>query len=137
MKKTIVLIGFMICSSFATAQTPACLRGASWSFQQSGGVILRSMNGVFKLKEQGDGNLVLYKNGNTPIWASQTQGKNSSKVRFQDDGNLVIYDSSDRPIWASNSNNKGGSYLVLQDDGNLVIYTVNNQPIWATNTGGL
>ncbi len=132
MKKAVLLLGFMICGSFAMAQSPASYRGTS--FNPTGNVF-RSENGVYTLKFQDDGNLVLYKNGNNPIWASQTDGKSSKKLRFQDDGNFVIYDSADNPIWSSNTNNKNGSYITLQNDGNLVIYTYNNQPIWATNTG--
>lgn len=133
MKKTTLFLFMMFFGGIAMAQTPATLRGRTWTTGK--GYIMRSMNGVFKLKWQDDGNLVLYKNGSTPIWASQTQGT-GAKFTFQDDGNLVIYDSANSPIWASNTNNKSVSYVVLQDDGNLVLYTVNNQAVWATNTGG-
>ncbi|WP_234111702.1 bulb-type lectin domain-containing protein [Chryseobacterium sp. R2A-55] len=135
MKKTVLFLSIMVFGAFvAVAQTPAVSKSVSW---KPGGTIMRSMNGVFTLRFQNDGNLVLYKNGNNPIWASQTHGNASKKFRFQDDGNLVIYDAADSAIWASNTNGKNGSYMVLQDDGNLVIYTINNQPVWATNTGGL
>ncbi len=132
MKKTILLFGFMICTTVAIAQSPATYRGTSWN---PTGNVLRSENGVYTLKFQEDGNLVLYRNGNNPIWASQTQRKSSKKLRFQDDSNFVIYDANDNAVWSSNTNNKNGSYITLQNDGNLVIYTFNNQPIWATNTG--
>lgn len=135
MKKTVLFLSFMMFGVFATAQTPATLKNHWWT--TSKGTIMRSMNGVFTLKWQDDGNLALYKNGNNLIWSSQTQGKNAAKFHIQDDGNLVIYNSSNQPIWASNTNNQNVSYIVLQDDGNLVLYTIKNQPIWATNTGGL
>lgn len=122
----------MFCSSFTSAQSPASYRGTSWN---PTGNILRSENGIYTLKFEVNGNLVLYSNGNQPIWASQTQGKSSRKLRFQDDGNFVIYDSGDNPIWSTNTNKKNGSYITLQNDGNLVIYTYQNQPIWATDTG--
>lgn len=135
MKKAVLFLSFMVFGAFsAVAQTPAVSKIVSWN---PGGTIMRSMNGIFTLRFQNDGNLVLYKNGNNPIWASQTHGKTSKKFRFQDDGNLVIYNAADSAIWSSNTHGKNGSYMVLQDDGNLVIYTINNQPIWATNTGGL
>lgn len=134
MKKSILLLGFMILGSFATAQSSATYRGISWN---PTGNIFRSENGVYTLKFQEDGNLVLYKNGNNPIWASQTYGKASKKLRFQDDANFVMYDANDNVLWTSNTNNKNGSYITLQNDGNLVIYTYQNKAIWATDTGGM
>ena len=133
MKKTTLFVCMMLFGSMAMAQTPATLKNISWITNR--GNIMRSMNGSFTLRWQDDGNLVLYKGGNNPIWASQTQGRGAA-FRIQDDGNLVIYDAANSPIWASNTNNKSVSYVVLQDDGNLVLYTINNQPVWATNTGG-
>lgn len=132
MKKSVLLLLFMMMGTFAIAQSPATYRGTSWN---PTGNVLRSENGIYTLNFQKDGNLVLYKNVNHPIWASQTHGKSSKKLRFQDDGNFVIYDDRDSPIWSSNTHNKNGSYLTLQNDGNLVIYTYTNQPIWASNTG--
>ncbi len=132
MKKAVLLLVFMICGGFAMAQAPSSYNGV-WME----GTTLRSPNGRFTLTYQDDGNLVIYKNGNQPIWASNTTGRNAARrLMFQEDGNLVIYDKNQKPIWASNSENKGGKYIVMQDDGNLVIYTMNNHAIWATNTSG-
>lgn len=99
------------------------------------GDYLLSGDGRFKLVMQGDGNMVIYKQGR-PIWASNTMGVDCApyKLAMQSDGNYVIY-GKNRPIWASNTNGKGiGPYiLVMQNDGNLVVYD-QNSPIWATNT---
>ncbi|AFC30189.1 hypothetical protein PM3016_3344 [Paenibacillus mucilaginosus 3016] len=40
------------------------------------GTYLVSKNGVFSLHMQWDGNLVLYKNGSTPLWSTDTDGVN-------------------------------------------------------------
>lgn len=99
-----------------------------WSFS--------SPNHRFTIKFQEDGNLVLYKDEEIPIWVSNTSGRNVGRMVFQADGNLVIYNTNNAPIWASNSANRGGQTLELQNDGNFVIYTADRQAIWATNTNG-
>ena len=38
---------------------------------------------------QGDGNLVLYAPGSTPIWATNTAGNDGAQLVTQTDGNLV------------------------------------------------
>ena len=96
-------------------------------------------NGSFQLIMQQDGNLVLYKTVSrrfTPIWASNTYGRQVGQCTMQTDGNLVIYTPNHKPIWASNTYGHNGSYLEVQDDGNVVIYTPDHKPIWATSTQG-
>ncbi|MFB7496570.1 protein kinase [Streptomyces sp. NPDC056161] len=85
-----------------------------------------------KLIMQEDGNLVVYDNGNQPVWASNTSGSGSYAV-FQEDGNLVVYDKDDTPVWATDTAGHYGAVLTLQSDGNVVI-SLDQQPIWATGT---
>ena len=49
--------------------------------------------GPFKMKMQGDGNLVISDRNNGVIWASNTSRNGDGPFRFtvQGDGNLVIY----------------------------------------------
>jgi len=101
----------------------------------SGGSIT-STDGRFKLILQYDGNLVLYY-GNSALWASCTNGKNSYGVVMQADGNLVISDINGKALWATGTccnPPHPNAYLALQNDGNLVIYDFNDSPIWASNT---
>jgi hypothetical protein len=53
-----------------------------------------------------DGNLVDYL-GNSPSWATGTNGHIYDTLCFQSDGNMVIYNSSDTcsgpVLWASNT----------------------------------
>jgi hypothetical protein len=94
--------------------------------------------GRFKAIMQGDGNFVLYKEGDTPVWSTNTCDKGSGPFVFsmQGDGNLVIYDAAANPTWASNTCDKGvGPYeLEMQSDGNLVAYDKNRTAIWSTGT---
>ncbi len=96
---------------------------------------LFSCNHRFELRVQGDGNLVLYRNGTEPLWSNgNSWGKAVERLTMQGDGNLVLYGPGGVPLW--NTPNTWGHlnpYLVLQDDGNLIMFD-HGTPIWATNT---
>lgn len=96
--------------------------------------LLVSSDGVYVLKLQSDGNLVLYAPGGRAIWDSGTNGDSSTEAIMQDDGNFVIYDQSGNAPWSSGTDGEGGTYIVMQEDGNLVIYNNNGDAVWATNT---
>jgi hypothetical protein len=96
---------------------------------------LDSGDGRFHFIYQDDGNLVLYDEGWSPIWASHTEGSAPGSVVMQYDGNFVMYDAYGVPVWASDrSFNHPGAYLIVQSDGNVVIYDVDGTPLWATDT---
>ena len=61
-----------------------------------------------KLHFQNDGNLVLYTESGSPVWATDTTrfgaGKIGDKVVLHDDGNLVMHLSDNRIWWSSGSN---------------------------------
>jgi hypothetical protein len=90
-----------------------------------------SPDGRFRFVMQGDGNLVLYQ-GNTPLWASHTNGSGGVRATMQTDGNLVVYTAGGAPVWSSHTNGHAGASLWMQSDGNAVIYQ--GGPIWASNT---
>ena len=103
---------------------------------------LTSSNGKYSLIMQGDGNLVLYTESNTPVWATRTEGSGAIRASLQDDGNLVLYTKEverrfrrDEPVavWASQTSGEKVR-LVLQDDRNLVIYTADGRALWASGT---
>jgi nucleoid-associated protein YgaU len=103
---------------------------------------LTSSNGKYTLIMQGDGNLVLYAQANTPVWSTRTQGKGAVRASLQDDGNLVLYTKEqDRwfhkdaaaAVWAAHTSGENVR-LVLQDDRNLVIYTSDGRALWASGT---
>jgi len=105
------------------------------------GDVLRSVNGLYGLFMQGDGNLVLYSgvpSVATAVWATNTWTLPTSlrpnRADMQGDGNFVLYNTANFPSWASGTAGQPGARLVMQDDRNLVIYTPGNQAIWASGT---
>jgi len=103
------------------------------------GAMLESESGRFQARMQGDGNFVVYDNGD-PIWASETMGSGGVRITLQGDQHLVMYNQIEGgdPVWATNVYDKGGSpcSLVMQDDGNLVQYNAYDTPMWCTRTDG-
>jgi LysM repeat protein len=103
---------------------------------------LTSSNGKYILIMQGDGNLVLYTESNTPVWSTRTQGRGAVRASLQDDGNLVLYTKEEErrfrrdvaaAVWASQTRGENVR-LILQDDRNLVIYTADGRELWASGT---
>ncbi|MEQ1636410.1 MAG: hypothetical protein ABL903_06935 [Methylococcales bacterium] len=95
---------------------------------------LSSLNGKISLIMQGDGNLVLYTDTGTPLWASNTWGKPVEAAVMQSDGNFVCYDAGGHAYWSTGTWGHPGNYIILQDDGNLVVYNPSNVALWASNT---
>ncbi len=103
---------------------------------------LPSLNGLYNLVIQADGNLVSYRTRDfvpaNAVWASGTNGKGLAPFRLamQSDGNLVIYDSTNKATWATNTNGVGTApfCLIMQDDRNLVVYDSTGTPTWSTHT---
>lgn len=93
---------------------------SNWSIARGNRVW--STNKLYEMVLQDDGNLVIYRQGDGPIWAAGTYGKVVKNLIFQPDGNLVVYDINNRPVWATNTQGKGAGYMSLQNDGKLRIY---------------
>jgi len=102
---------------------------------------LRSTNGVYSLLVQDDGNMCIYKNGDTFVWGTMTNGKDGAILKMQADGNLALYDSKNGHVWSTDTYRGGpakmGNRLVLQDDGQLVLFNSANAAIWNNSKGRL
>ncbi|MEW9554854.1 hypothetical protein [Nonomuraea sp. NPDC050783] len=91
-----------------------------------------SRNGLYKLYQQKDGNLVLSTTGGKVVWASETSGTGVFTT-MQKDGNLVIRDNAGKPLWSS-ATASPGALLAVQNDGNIVIYSAKGTPLWDRRT---
>jgi|GEM_PF-2169542 len=156
MKKTVCLLAIILCvgcfvyPSFAeeSAVITASPTHFGYLFDDEK---ISSLNGMYVLVMQKDGNLVLYdsKCGISPkcaLWSSGTYGEHGRYfMAIQPDGNLVIYKGTppavtERAIWSSKTYGKPDNYfLAVQNDGNVVIYRgtpMNNRgAIWSSKTG--
>jgi pimeloyl-ACP methyl ester carboxylesterase len=100
------------------------------------GASVSSPDGRFRLTYQWDGNLVLYRWDDLPLWHTHTDGTSPGRAVMQLDGNLVVYDGSGTPRWASGTAGYDNAYLAVQDDGNVVVYTAGGAALWASWTNG-
>ncbi len=116
-------------------QFPQLNYGASLGIGDS----ILSQDGRARLTFQSDGNLVLVNttNGNSPLWATMTQGRGGVKFTLQSDGNLVMTDRNGAPIWAAGTRGGSNASLVVQNDGNMVLINGNqNGNAWSSETAG-
>ncbi|WP_322041333.1 protease pro-enzyme activation domain-containing protein [Burkholderia diffusa] len=125
---------------FATATaTTGSANSSSGPAVWKGGVVISngqsftSGNGANVFVMQGDGNLVLLRQG-VPVWSSGTYGHTGAYAVMQGDGNLVVYSAAGAPLWNSGTGGNPGAAIYVQDDGNVVMYTP--LPRWSTNTVG-
>ena len=121
---------------------------ASGETLQSGKAMI-SENGLYTLKIQSDGNIVLYKVDVDPwidLWASGTTGKGNGPYTMtmqSNDNHLILHDTNSKVICAPNVyiGNDGldwatGGYATLQTDGNFVVYDGYDNVMWSTAAAG-
>lgn len=86
------------------------------------GQSLTSTNGQFRLDLQEDGNLVLYRSEDGQVlWATNTDGADSSQLIYQIDGNLVPYGANGAVLWVSNTFSTTLGVAVVSDCGNFEV----------------
>ncbi|CAN6486687.1 unnamed protein product [Victoria cruziana] len=132
MAANMVAKGIAILALLATLSTEAIGEEILFSGETLGaGQFLE--NGPYRLIMQTDCNLVLYVNGNKPLWASSTDRKGTNcRATLQNNGNLVVLSGNNDVLWTSGSVRGPNNYrLIVQTDGNVVIY---GAALWATNT---
>ena len=98
-------------------------------------ISIPSRNGEYELVQQTDGNLVLYKQGGIPQWATNTGGLGVNDVIMQRDGNLVQRDAQREINWQSNTSGNPGAYLAVEDNGVVAIHSTNGSVLWASIPG--
>ncbi|WAC42298.1 hypothetical protein [Pedobacter sp. SL55] len=125
---------------------PGLHQEAALGTYNKGTLIAKSLNSVYSLYYQLDGNLVLT-NGSTVLWAANENYFSSATVKFQHDGNIVCHRWDGSIYWSAGVNGGTQSIWVVQDDGNLVGYEAwtsgypskvvsTGPPFASTNTAG-
>jgi hypothetical protein len=101
----------------------------------SRGMRITSPNGQCRLEMQTDGNLVIYKPGNQPIWDTKTSDINV--LFLKPDGNLCAYRADFSIAWGCGTSGSN-AYLAMQDDCNLVLYKDGGKSVaWASGSNQL
>ena len=99
---------------------------------------LISQNGLWKLKYQTDGNLVLYNAAETQAyWETFTwnTGQAAGYLTLQTDGNLLMVGNPDiGAYWATNTYVHPDATFFIQDDRNLILADANGNLLWTPNT---
>ncbi|HTO00719.1 MAG TPA: hypothetical protein VL068_08590 [Microthrixaceae bacterium] len=108
------------------------------------GETMRSLNDVYRMTMQTDGNLVIRRRIDGAVkWASGTRSPGSSLILFQD-GNLVVRASNGKFLWQSKTRGAGTERVQLSDDGTLRVYTSTSngtrllssaRMLWRSDTG--
>ena len=131
----VIVTGSGIARTSAAAKIPVPVSKLTQPHTLSAGQTLLAPNGRYRLTQQSDGNLVLYKDTGKAIWNTHTFGK-GYRTTMQSDGNLVVYTSTHHAVWASRTYGKHATSAVMQSDGNFVLYTSAGKAVWATRTNG-
>ncbi|RFU40040.1 hypothetical protein DZF91_19195 [Actinomadura logoneensis] len=92
-----------------------------------------SQNFAYQLRQEPNGDLVLYRNGKLQ-WHTRTSGNPGAYTVMQTDGNLVVYSKSKKALWSTHTWRKN-TWLAVQNDGNIVVYTGHMQALWDRYNG--
>jgi hypothetical protein len=93
---------------------------------------ISSPDGRYRLIFQTDGNLVIYRPDNAPIWWTGTNGIAPKVAVMQGDGNFVIYDSANNAAWHTFTYGNPGAYLSMQNNGAFVITSAAGARLWGS-----
>ena len=111
-------------------------------------------DGTYSLTVQGDGNVVIFTPGGSPLWSSHTtndtllpnetlapgQYISSADGRYQaimqTDGTLVVYDNQNKTTLWDSYTAVSDSLVTMQTDGNLMLRGPYGRPMWSSRTPG-
>jgi hypothetical protein len=91
-----------------------------------------SVNGKYTVTFQNDGNLVMYEQSGSPVWASNTAGSGATRAVMQEDGNFVVYKQDGSPAWATNTFAKGGRLIV--GNSRALVVVADGNVVWSSGT---
>lgn len=125
-------------SGYLTVTRTSAKRTASWSLGAAlrpgipmrAGTYLASPNGVYRFTVQGDGNVVLSKNG-VAQRTTKTTGTTAAILLLQEDGTLAVYASGKvTPLWSAGTTGYAVSALTLDNAGELRLVEVDGVATW-------
>ncbi|WEK14733.1 MAG: peptidoglycan DD-metalloendopeptidase family protein [Candidatus Microbacterium phytovorans] len=125
-------------SGYLTVTRTSPKRTASWSLGSTlrpgvpmrTGTYLASPNGVYRFTVQGDGNVVLSKNG-VPQRTTRTTGTIDSILLLREDGALGVYSSGrTTPEWSAGTAGYAVVALTLDNSGALRLVEVDGVSTW-------
>jgi hypothetical protein len=96
------------------------------------GQVLHSPDRRYRLAYQHDGNLVVYRSDNVPVWWTGTAGTSPGRAWMQSDGNFVVYNASNTAVWHTHTYGNAGAYLSMQNNGSFVIRRADTVRLWGS-----
>ena len=119
---------------------PVAADTLAWGSFLTSGQSVTSANGLFSLRLQSDGDLVLTQLPATTLWSTSTAGLGQAPytLAMQSDGDLVVYDGRTKALWSSGTGGTGSSpwSLGVRNDGNVVVTAAGGIVTWQTRTYG-
>ena len=92
-----------------------------------------SLDGLYRLQYQGDGNLVVVRVADeSSAWSSQTSNTSVGATVMQGDGNLVVYNGDWTAVWASGTNGSNGARLEIANH-TMAIVAPDNTTLWSVS----
>jgi len=89
-----------------------------------------SLDGLYRLQYQGDGNLVVVRLADESCaWSSQTNGTTVGVTAMQGDGNLVVYNWDWTAVWTSGTNGHDGARLEIANN-ELAVVAPDETKLW-------
>lgn len=125
-------------SGYLSVTRTSAKRTASWSLGTTlrpgipmrAGTYLASPNGAYRFTVQGDGNVVLSKNG-VAQRTTKTTGTPAAVLLLQEDGTLAVYASGNvKPLWSAGTTGYAVSALTLNNAGELRLVEVDGVSTW-------
>ena len=120
------------CSAMESWDRPSAYSGPQPPALRPGDVMF-STDRRARFVMQGDGNLVLYRDGR-PLWSTRTHGNPGAFAVLQSDGNFVVYAAGNRPLWHTSTLYPANAANLV--DSNLVVVQTDRVELWGRTFNG-
>ena len=137
----LLLAGLVAASTAACTANPAdrACGVLDGSRSLAPGDSVASCNGLYVLRLQPDGNLVLSK-GPAVLWATGTDGATGAHAWLVDDGNFVldtaaVGERTANPLWATRTSGHPDAVLEVTNVGTVQVVDGSPEALWVSQTG--